>query len=147
MAKTASGPEYLKVDYSAEPGHYPGGGRVDMVVAAHLQQARPGNVQHALVVVDHVQARDRTMLTKEIVVGQPALPQAGPGGAGWRSPCATRPSCRQATRLRASLALWRGSPDNCLDLTCLFPGRTLIGATKINIIPAQDQRDVLFLFK
>ncbi len=82
------------------------------------------------------------MLTKEMIASPP-FPKLG-------EVVQVTVTVRNKAMVQASdvsVSLWRGSPDNCLDLTCLFPGRTLIGATRINIIPAQGQRDVSFLFK
>lgn len=136
MARTGSGKEYLKVDYSAEPGYYPG-------VSSWWQRVyNKPDPSFNLPWWWTTFKKDRTMLTKEIV-STPSFPKLG-------EVVQVTVTVRNKALVQASdvpITLWRGNPENCLDITCLFAGRTLIGATRVNVIPAQGQRDVSFLVK
>lgn len=110
----STGSKYLKVDYTAQPGYYPG-------VASWWQKvySKPDPTFN-MPWWWSTFTTDRTMLTKEIT-SVPAFPKLG-------QVVQVSVTVRNKALVQASnvaVSLWRGDPDNCLELSCLFAGHTL----------------------
>ncbi len=177
LARTAAGHEYLKVEYTAEPGYHPG-------VATWWQRTynRPDPAFNLPWWWAATYKRDRTMLTKELV----ATPQF-PSVDELVHVTATVRNKALVSATQVDVSFWRGNPDNCLDLECLTVGRTLsttfppflslallllllllllflflfslflttrhththttVGSATIDFIPAQGKREVSFLMR
>jgi hypothetical protein len=114
MARAPDGREYLKVDYTAEPGYYPG---VSTWWERTYSKPDPAfNLPWWWTTFK----RDRTMLTKEMVA-TPAVPREG-------EVVEVAVTVRNKALVDArnvNVALWRGSPDNCLDEACLLDDNAL----------------------
>ena len=114
MARAPDGREYLKVDYTAEPGYYPG---VSTWWERTYSKPDPAfNLPWWWTTFK----RDRTMLTKEMVA-TPAVPREG-------QVVEVAVTVRNKALVDArnvDVALWRGSPDNCLDEACLLDDNAL----------------------
>jgi hypothetical protein len=114
MARSPDGREYLKVAYTAEPGYYPG---VSTWWERTYSKPDPAfNLPWWWTTFK----RDRTMLTKEMVA-TPAVPREG-------EVVEVAVTVRNKALVDArnvKVALWRGSPDNCLDEACLLDDNAL----------------------
>ncbi len=114
MARAPDGREYLKVDYTAEPGYYPG---VSTWWERTYSKPDPAfNLPWWWTTFK----RDRTMLTKEMVA-TPAVPREG----DVVEVAVTVRNKALVDARNVNVALWRGSPDNCLDEACLLDDNAL----------------------
>ncbi len=114
MARAPDGREYLKVDYTAEPGYYPGAST--WWERTYSKPDPTFNLPWWWTTFK----RDRTMLTKEMVA-TPAVPREG-------DVVEVAVTVRNKALVDANnvnVALWRGSPDNCLDEACLLDDNAL----------------------
>jgi hypothetical protein len=130
MARAPDGREYLKVDYTAEPGYYPG-------VSTWWERtySKPDPAFN-LPWWWSTFKRDRTMLTKEMVA-TPAVPREGE--VVEVAVTVRNKALVDARNVR--VALWRGSPDNCLDEACLLDDNALSTTpTPQTIAPFLTQR-------
>ncbi|ELR16378.1 FGGAP repeat domain containing protein [Acanthamoeba castellanii str. Neff] len=115
MARSPDGREYLKVAYTAEPGYYPG---VSTWWERTYSKPDPAfNLPWWWTTFK----RDRTMLTKEMVA-TPAVPREE--GEVVEVAVTVRNKALVDAR-NVKVALWRGSPDNCLDEACLLDDNAL----------------------
>ncbi|ELR16392.1 uncharacterized protein ACA1_047930, partial [Acanthamoeba castellanii str. Neff] len=115
MARAPDGHGYLKVAYTAEPGYYPG---VSTWWERTYSKPDPAfNLPWWWTTFK----RDRTMLTKEMVA-TPAVPREE--GEVVEVAVTVRNKALVDAR-NVKVALWRGSPDNCLDEACLLDDNAL----------------------